>query len=89
MILNALRLIVEAIEAFRSEGGVRFWSRTRKIVSIATSVLPCKAVGSVPDKVRELPCLRHRWELLSKGILVTVMHQETPANCTANQHILV
>ena len=50
MILNALRLIVEAIEAFRSEGVVRFWSRTRKIVSMATSVLPCKEVGSAQTK---------------------------------------
>jgi len=40
MILNALRLMVEAIEAFGPEEGVRFWSRTRKRASMATSVLP-------------------------------------------------
>jgi len=40
MILNALRLMVEAIEAFGLEEGVRFWSRTRKRASMATSVLP-------------------------------------------------
>ena len=50
MILNALRLIVDAIEAFRSEDEVRFCSRTRKIVSMATSVLPCKEVGSAQTK---------------------------------------
>jgi len=50
MILNALRLIVEAIEACGSEDGVRFWSRTRKIVSMATSVLPCRKDGSAQTK---------------------------------------
>ena len=40
MILNALRLMVEAIEAPGREGWDRFCSRTRKIVNMATSVLP-------------------------------------------------
>jgi len=56
MILNALRLMVEAIEAPRWEG-VRFCSRTRKIVSIATSVLPWRKGNSV--EVREENELAH------------------------------
>lgn len=43
--------MVEAIEAFELEQGVLFWSRTRKIASIATSVLPCRnKLTRVPGK---------------------------------------
>lgn len=50
MILNALRLMVEAIEAFGLEEGVRFCSRTRKTVNMATSVFPCRNDSSVGVK---------------------------------------
>ena len=42
MILNALRLMVEGIKAPEREERVLFCSRTRKIVNMATSVLPCR-----------------------------------------------
>jgi hypothetical protein len=50
MILNALRLIVEAIEAFGLEERVRFCSRTRNTVSMATSVFPCRKDNSAGEK---------------------------------------
>ena len=49
MILNALRLMVEAMEALGWEW-LRFCSRTRKIVSMATSVLPCRKGSSAEVK---------------------------------------
>lgn len=73
MILNALRLMVEAIEAFRLEDRDRFCSRTRKTVNMATSVLPCRKPDSAGDQGRKPTCLRRQWELSSIGMLATVM----------------
>ena len=50
MILNALRLIVEAIEALGWEGEVLFCPRTRRMVNMATSVLPCRKGNSAEVK---------------------------------------
>ena len=50
MILNALRLIVGPMGAFKLEEGVLFWLRTRKTVSMATSVLPCREDDSARIK---------------------------------------
>jgi hypothetical protein len=46
MTLNALRSMVEPIEAAGLEEGVLCWSRTRRIDSMATSVLPCREDNS-------------------------------------------
>jgi len=50
MILNALTLMVEAMEAPGWEGVFRFCSRTRKIVNMATSVLPYRKGSSAGVK---------------------------------------
>jgi len=83
MTLNALRLIVEAIEVPGWEGVVRFCSRTRKIANMATSVLPCRK-GIQRGRSEKPTRLRHQWELFSIGTLATVVCKSTPTTLPQN-----